>query len=646
VENISQEKAQQHHLEEQAAEMRAVIEYSPNGILVVGAEANIRSANPAACVMFAYAHEDFLNVSVHTLVPDALREQHITLFEEEVSGVSHKIVGKTREVIGKRQDGSQFPCAVTVNQFMLMGEMMFSVLVQDLTIRKQAQEHANHLLSIIETSSDFIGMASADGMVMYINPAGRKLLALREEQITPRLNVRSLHPEFEINRLLHDIFPTLEQHGMYQTELAFLSQDGEEIPTLAAFSIQKNAQAETQSYAVIAHDIRKERQQQQRIQHGQRLESLGMLAGGIAHDFNNILTAILGNAALAERKAMGQSPEFSKYLNNVVESSEKAAMLCRQMLAYSGKGKFVVKALNLSDMVEGITKLLEVSISKNIVLKYHLADPLPAVEADAAQMQQVIMNLVINASDAIGEKSGVISITTGVMHADDIYFSKTTSPVDLPEGRYVYLEVSDTGCGMDKKTQARIFDPFFTTKPTGHGLGMSAVLGIVHGHHGTLKVYSESGTGTTFKMLLPVADSDAQDIDQAMPTSETWRGQGTVLIVDDEETIRETAAMMLEDMGFKTLTAVDGLDGVESFKRHQHEISVVLLDMTMPKLDGQGCFRALRQLDEHVKVVLSSGYNEQEATSRFTGKGLAGFIQKPYHPDALEAVIQSIVTQV
>ncbi|MDQ6968019.1 MAG: ATP-binding protein, partial [Mariprofundaceae bacterium] len=402
-----------------------------------------------------------------------------------------------------------------------------------------------------------------------------------------------------------------------------------------------------QAEALAANAINSKKTHQMRvdmrsqIEHMQRLESLGVLAGGIAHDFNNILTAILGNAAMAERKALLDPHATQGYLNKIVTSSERAADLCKQMLAYSGKGKFEVRAIDLSILVEEITNLLEISISKSVVLKYHLTDQLPAVEADAAQLQQVIMNLTINASDAIADKSGVISISTGVMHADRAYLSGTSLDDALPEGRYVYLEVSDTGCGMDKETQKKVFEPFFTTKFTGHGLGMSAVLGIVRGHHGAIKFYSELKHGTTFKVLLPISEQPVDaPLPWAEPAAEPWHGSGTVLIVDDEETIREMASMMLEDMGFTTLTAQDGLDGVNVYRQHQKEIAVVLMDMTMPKMDVKTCFTELRIINKDVKVLLSSGYNEQEAISSFAGQGLAGFIQKPYTPEALQEKLQ------
>jgi len=355
---------------------------------------------------------------------------------------------------------------------------------------------------------------------------------------------------------------------------------------------------------------------------------------------NNILTTILGNASLAERKARTQPEDVPGHLQHIVTASEKAAELCGQMLAYSGKGSFVIAPVNLSRLVEDITKLLEVSVSRNVELRFRLEERLPCVRADASQLQQVIMNLVLNASEAIGNENGVICIATGVMRADRSGLVAAWGEEDLPAGRYVYLEVSDTGCGMDAQVRRHIFEPFYTTKFTGRGLGMSVVQGIIRGHNGTLKLDSEPGRGTIFRVLLPATDDAEKDSMAAVASDTAWCGTGTVLVVDDDATIRETAAMMLEQMGFSVLTAADGEEGVEVYRRHMRDIGIVLLDMTMPRLDGAGCFRELRRLNADVKVVLSSGYNEQEATGRFPGEGLAGFVQKPYRPETLAAVLR------
>ncbi len=378
---------------------------------------------------------------------------------------------------------------------------------------------------------------------------------------------------------------------------------------------------------------------EQQMLHAQKLESLGVLAGGIAHDFNNILMAIIGNADLALMRINKESPAVEN-LHRIEQAAARAADLAKQMLAYSGKGKFVVENIDLNLLLEEMLHMLEVSISKKAVLRLNQHRPLPPVAADTTQMHQIIMNLVINASEAIGDNAGVIAITTGCMECDRNYLKDVWLDENLQGGLYVYLEIADTGCGMDKETMSKLFDPFFTTKFTGRGLGMAAVLGIVRGHKGAIKVYSEPGRGTTFKILLP-ASGRPDEIFNGKSRTEVWQGSGTVLLVDDEETVRGIGVEMLKELGFTAVTADDGRKAVEIFKS-RNDIAFVILDLTMPHMDGEQCFRELRRIRPDVKVIMSSGYNEHEVTQKFIGKGLAGFIQKPYRLSTLQEAIRTI----
>ena len=371
--------------------------------------------------------------------------------------------------------------------------------------------------------------------------------------------------------------------------------------------------------------------------HTQKLESLGVLAGGIAHDFNNILTAIVGNADLALMRLNPESPAIEN-LHRIETAAARASDLARQMLAYSGKGRFVIEELDLNRLVEEMGHMLDVSISKKCVLRYNCYRPLPAMTADATQIRQIVMNLVINASEAIGDQSGVISITTGCLECTDAYLKDAWLSDQIPEGLYVFLEISDTGCGMSKDILSKIFDPFYTTKFTGRGLGMAAVLGIVRGHKGAIKVYSETGKGTTFKILFPAGTMPAELFNDKDGLAKDWQGSGTVLLIDDEETIRALGSEMLKELGYQVVTAEDGRQGLEIYQSRS-DITLVLLDLTMPHMDGEQCFRALRLVNPNVKVIMSSGFNEQEVTHKFVGKGLAGFVQKPYKLSTLREVL-------
>ncbi len=378
---------------------------------------------------------------------------------------------------------------------------------------------------------------------------------------------------------------------------------------------------------------------ERKLQESQKLESLGVLAGGIAHDFNNLLTGVLGNASLA-RALLPSDSHIAVHLEEIETAASRAADLCKQMLAYSGKGRFVVKQLDVNSLVEETAQLLKVSISKKAVLQFELATSPPAIIGDPTQIRQVIMNLVINASEAIGDTSGSITLRTGVLRADKAYLQNTTLAQEPLPGDYAFIEVVDTGSGMSPEVQSKIFEPFFTTKFTGRGLGLAAVLGIVRGHQGTLKVSSKEAHGTTFRVLFPCADGAAEVLQGSPHSGTEWRGEGTVLIVDDEETVRTSTARMLEHVGYQTLLAENGLVGVKMFCEHADSIALVLLDLTMPQMDGSETFREITAIKPEARVLLMSGYNEQDAIARFTGEGLTGFIQKPFTLRALREHLQ------
>ncbi len=374
------------------------------------------------------------------------------------------------------------------------------------------------------------------------------------------------------------------------------------------------------------------------VQHSQKLESLGVLAGGIAHDFNNLLVAILGNSDLALMEVPRSSPVWP-FLDEVRTAAKRASELTNQMLAYSGKGRFVVESVNLNEVVREMGRLLEVTLPKKVELCYDLAEQLPLVEVDTTQIRQVVMNLVTNAADAMGENNGAITIATGVFEADRQYLSASYLDEKLPDGFYVSLDVSDTGCGMDSETQDRMFDPFYTTKADGRGLGMAAVQGIVRGHRGTVRFNSEVGQGTSFKVLLPLAEDQVQETESRTGAISTEIGPQTVLVVDDESGVRLLIQRMLEKMGHRVILACDGVEALEIFSAAPREVDLVLLDMTMPRMDGLEAFREMRSIEPEVRVILSSGYHEHDATNRFAGKGLSGFVQKPFTLEELSGVV-------
>ncbi|MGD0088905.1 MAG: PAS domain S-box protein [Planctomycetota bacterium] len=378
-----------------------------------------------------------------------------------------------------------------------------------------------------------------------------------------------------------------------------------------------------------------------RLQESQKLESLGVLAGGIAHDFNNLLAAVLGNVNLASMQTDPASP-ILPYLASIEIAAHRAADLCKQMLAYAGKGSFTVLPINLNTIINELANLLRVSIGKHIRLKLDLAAGLPLAQADATQIRQVLMNLIINASEAIGEGDGAISLATGVTHATRETLAETCLAPDLPEGDYLCIEVADTGCGMDERTRARIFDPFFSTKFQGRGLGLAAVLGIVRGHQGAIKVDSVPGEGSTFRVLLPCLKKPEAPGGAGPSVPQL---HGTVLVVEDDATLRSLYSRLLEGMGLVPLQAADGAQGLELLRTRAAEITAALLHSTaaMPGLSGEETYRAFRGIKPDLAVVLMSAYDQRGALESFPNRERTRTLQKPFTRQELYQQLSSLL---
>ncbi len=391
-------------------------------------------------------------------------------------------------------------------------------------------------------------------------------------------------------------------------------------------------------FGVLA-DVSERRRTQEALRQTQKLDSLGVLAGGIAHDFNNLFTAMLGNVNLAEIHAGKNSPALT-YLKSLEAAVLRAADLAKQMLAYSGKGHFVITPASLSNVVTDMTKLLAAGVPKNVTFEAKLAGDLPLIEADIAQLQQLVVILVTNAAEAIGIYDGTVTVTTEARDFDGAEVARAFGPQRDQRGRFVMLEVTDTGSGMPTEIIDKIFDPFFTTKRRGRGLGLSALLGILRGHNAGVEVTSEVGFGTTFRLLFePRASTEAPPPEAKSTPSSNPSSRGLALVVDDESEIRRTMGLMLMELGLEVIEAGNGVEAVERVRARGDDISIIVMDLTMPKMSGKEAFRAIRELGAKMPVVLCSGYSEQDAIEGFEGLGLAGFLQKPYQFKDLSDVV-------
>ncbi|MFT3828288.1 MAG: PAS domain S-box protein [Opitutaceae bacterium] len=535
-------------------------------------------------------------------------------------------------------------CIVVAGGEMLWRRQTAVGLAKEIAAERRHREVAERLALITRYANDIILLADLDGRLVEANEravsaygyAREELLALRQVD----LRAPEARPALAVDTRLSDtndgrVFETWHRR-----------KDGSTFPAEIS---QRRVRIGAHDYrlAFIRDVTERNRESEERrrletqLERTQRLESLGILAGGVAHDFNNILMAILGRANLMRLEL----PADSAVRNDVLEiehAAERAAELCRQMLTYAGKGRFVAEPIQLSQLVREMTALIEVSIPKRITLELNLTDELPALEGSATQLRQVVMNLVINAVEAIAG-TGTIRVATGELDCTETYL-RHDSPIEPPPpGRFVFVEVADSGAGMALETQARIFDPFFTTKATGRGLGLSTLLGIVRQHRGSLKLVSQLGRGTTFRVLLPIAPDarTAEPKAARVASPPIWRGSGTILLVDDEEGVREVGVAMLRWLGFQVITARDGVEGLESFQIHAATIACVILDSSMPRMGGREAFDRIRHIRPDAPVLFVSGNQEEAPDGPLASR--CAYLQKPYQLHALSEALQGLL---
>jgi signal transduction histidine kinase/ActR/RegA family two-component response regulator len=471
-------------------------------------------------------------------------------------------------------------------------------------------------------------------------PKDVRVVRLNDELLVTRATLESIIEEQEIGTArLKSAYYQLESVNAEleatNEELAAANTELEALNEQLAATVQERDEAEQERQRMEAEIIQ-----------AQRLESLRVMAGGVAHDFNNLLTSIVGNANVLIEE-LPRDGELWDAADQIEKAGHHAAGLVKQMLAFCGKGNFATEPLELSALVRDSVDLLRASISKSAELRCELAEDLPLIEADVTQVRQVLINLVVNASEAIGNVAGVIRVSTRRLEVPPGKSYRTSLNEPLGPGAYVCLEVADTGRGMSAETQAKLFDPFFSTKFTGRGLGLAAVLGIVRSHHGSIQVRGRQALGTEMEILLPAVVAAPARPKKITVEENGWRASGTVLLVDDEESVRNVAKAILKRAGLRVLTAVGGREALDLVRGKGGKVNVVLLDLVMPRMNGKEVLEALRALDPDLPVILSSGYSaEQETGAQLATHGPTSFLPKPYRPaELLEKVCEVLAGQ-
>ena len=495
----------------------------------------------------------------------------------------------------------------------------------------EARYHA-----IVEDQTDLICRYRPDGRLSFVNGAYLLYFGKKQEEVMDRQFIPHI-PEPDISMILEQIRGITLDKPIVNFEHRVILSEGKVCWQSWVHRGIYSPEGNLIEYQAVGRDITERKQMEEEklsmerhLLHLQKLESLGTMSGGIAHDFNNLLMAVLGNLELSLMKLPPDSP-VCNLLNQAVNAAERAARLSGMMLAYSGKGVYSITEQNLTGLIEKNITMLTAAISKSIMFDLKLDRSLPPIMADADQIRQVLMNLIINASEAIGNSNGSITLSTGVQEFDQKVLNSGRLEEKPAAGRYVWMKVSDSGCGMDAVTRDRLFDPFFTTKFTGRGLGMSAAQGIIRAHKGAILVESSPGVGTTIRVLFPIAAGLKTEPTSGEEAVDTVRPADVVLIVDDEEIIREVSTAMFGELGVEAFTANGGEEALRIFREQGERITLVLLDYSMPGMDGIAVLRELRKISPDIAVLLASGYSEEEVAERFKGLRLNGFIQKPFN---------------
>lgn len=638
--------------------VEASVDYA---IFHLGLNGVIESWNPGAERIFGYAADEIVgrHTSVLFVPEDVFRAEP----DREIRFASE--TGRAEDSRWHlRKDGTRF----WANGIMLglrdsTGDLCgLSKIIRDDTSLKQSEELLQYQLNLADAiatnAAEALLLVDSEGRTTFANPSAEAMFGWTGEELIGHFlheQLHGRHPDgspYPIEDCPHMQVLTSGEIVRGKEDV-FFHKDGRPIPVTCS-TAPIGADGSPVGAVLVVRDVTEQkhaeaenREKEEALRQAQKLESIGVLAGGIAHDFNNLLTGIMGNAGLARRAVLaGESERAAAMLQDVLTASARAADLTRQLLAYAGKGRFIIQPVDLCELITEVSTLIRSSISKKITLVLDVPDECPLVEGDRTQLQQLVMNLVINGGEAIGDEGGTLVVRLRAEHFTERRGRPRAEGFPIVPGEYVRVDVTDSGAGMDGETRDRIFEPFFTTKFLGRGLGLSAALGTVRGHRGAIGVRSEPGQGTTFTVLLPVLHQAhrPRTIPESGPEHHI-HGVGTILVADDELSVRMLAASVLEDAGYSVELAEDGVEAVERLQALGESVSLILLDLTMPRLGGAEAARELRRLQPDVPIVAMSGYGDIEVMERFSGARIDDFLPKPFGPDQLVAKVSDLLAE-
>ncbi|MBN1699057.1 MAG: PAS domain S-box protein [Spirochaetales bacterium] len=622
---------------------RSLIEQASDAMYLVDFDGRFLEVNNHACHNLCYEKDELLSMNIGDIdmnykTPDRLKSEFATLTPGE------PVTIVTRHI---RKDRSVFPVEIKMGLIEFGGRTAVIGFARDITDRVRSAEalrlSEENLRITLDSIGDGVIATDTSGRVTRMNRVAEQLTGWSFEAARGR----PLHEIFHVfdsdtQEVIDDpVVRVLRCNGIveFANNSTLVSRNEREYLIADSGAPIKDKEGNIFGVVLIFRDVTEKHRLQERLRHSQKMDAIGQLAGGVAHDFNNMLTGII-NAAEFVGLIVKDDPKVKNSVDIILDAAGRAADLTRKLLAFSRKGKMMESEFSIHECIENAVSILERSISKSIEIRLELSAENPIVFGDLTEIQNAVLNLGINARDAM-PRGGTLRIKTGNLYLDEDYCRK--SAFDLRAGTYCEITVEDTGVGMNTETLERIFEPFFTTKQDGlgTGLGLASVYGTVKKHRGEIHVYSHLGKGTVFRIFLPVTDAESME---ALPESESIeQGQGCILVVDDEETIRKAVTTLLEEKGYTVLSAGDGFEAIAIYKEEMKRINLVLLDLIMPHKNGNDTFYELKSINPDIKVILSSGFSADTNAADLLKDGASFFIQKPYRHNELLAIINKLL---
>ena len=632
------------HLALQASEekFKTLLSTAPNGIVIINQRKRIEIVNKSALELFGYTADELVGQPLEILIPEFYREAHRQHTKKYFKHPKTRAMGGNFNLYARHKSGRLIPVDISLSHLVVQGKTFVTSVIRDITAQIENEqklkesEKRYRLLFENDITGDYV--STPEGTLRLCNASFARIFGYASVEEALRQNAETFYTSPEERKNFIRLVKSKRKLENYEMELR--KADGKTVSivqNVVGVFDRRNELVEIIGYI---YDLTTFKQMEKQFIQAQKMEAIGKLAGGVAHDFNNLLAVINGYSDLLLKKLPADDP-VKKEIAQIKAAGERAASLTTQLLAFSRKQILNPKILNLNRIISNLEKMLIRLIGEDIHFKTHLQEDLKNIKADSGQIDQILINLVVNARDAMPDGGDIIVETKNVTINEDF----TQYPASLVPGGYVLISVSDTGTGMDEETRQHIFEPFFTTKEQGKGtgLGLSTVYGIVKQYGGNIYVYSEEGLGTTFKLYFPQVDEEDEIVEEKTYDEKSLKGNETILVVEDDSDIQELLETFLSHYGYKVLMASNGKQGIELFRKHKKTIRLVISDVIMPEVSGKKLAEAITADKPDMPLLFISGYTDDVINRQGVPENGAYFLSKPFSPDELVAKVREML---